>query len=612
MTVRRRPPWRSMVGARFAECALVSAVLGWAGPALGLELPAADCVVTPYATVDVSSAAPGVLESVEVDRSDQVEAGQVIARLASGVERTELEIARARAGMDTEVHLWEATLEFDRQNRERVTSLHNRQVVSAQDREKAERDAEVSGWKLRRARDVHELRQLELNRALEVLEQKTIRSPIGGVVARRFKSPGEYVEDHPVVRIVRLDPLRVEAILPMEQFGRIADGMAADVFLETGEGNSNRAIVEAVDRLGEAASGTFGVRLVLPNPGHRLPAGVKCSVQFLPLEQMAGSTAEDEVSVVAPSTSGDRADGSPLDVEPMAAASENSASGHGWLGATVPMPSPALEGDTQIGIQSEPLPSATVDSRLGDGWGQDTEPLPTVALGDDSEIGIQFEPLPSDTGDSSSGDEWAQDTDPLPIVALAGDAELGIQPDPVIGDAVDPASSQQLAQVSSSACRTVGPLADDKQVERVHLVLTVHGYDAVPQKVVARRLIGYMVMTSEQPTTDDLRALEGRLRRGGVHDFLAYPRGAFAGRISLGVYSERERAEARVRQLEALGFQTEVLEHTKATTQWWLSLQPPPAEVEADMLRFALEQARLDFGDGPINCQASPDLLASN
>jgi hypothetical protein len=30
----------------------------------------------------------------------------------------------------------------------------------------------------------------------------------------------------------------------------------------------------------DAASGTLGVRLELPNPGYRLPAGLKCKVRF--------------------------------------------------------------------------------------------------------------------------------------------------------------------------------------------------------------------------------------------------------------------------------------------------------------------------------------------
>jgi hypothetical protein len=31
----------------------------------------------------------------------------------------------------------------------------------------------------------------------------------------------------------------------------------------------------------DAASSTFGVRLILPNPGNAIPAGIRCTVQFL-------------------------------------------------------------------------------------------------------------------------------------------------------------------------------------------------------------------------------------------------------------------------------------------------------------------------------------------
>ena len=40
------------------------------------------------------------------------------------------------------------------------------------------------------------------------------------------------------------------------------------------------ARVTVVDRVVDAASGTFGVRLELPNPDYRLPAGLKCKVRF--------------------------------------------------------------------------------------------------------------------------------------------------------------------------------------------------------------------------------------------------------------------------------------------------------------------------------------------
>ena len=43
---------------------------------------------------------------------------------------------------------------------------------------------------------------------------------------------------------------------------------------------SHRARVTVVDKLIDAASGTLGVRLQLPNPNNKIPAGIKCSVVF--------------------------------------------------------------------------------------------------------------------------------------------------------------------------------------------------------------------------------------------------------------------------------------------------------------------------------------------
>jgi len=240
-----------------------------------------DCVITPYAMVDVSSAVPGVLEAVHLDRSDPVEEGQVVAQLDSGVERAAVALARERAAMESEIHLQETSLEFAERERERLSSLYAKKAVSSHDRDKADRDAALSNWKLREARDLYRLRHLELRKAEEVLSKRTVLSPIKGVVVQRFKSPGEYVEDQPILRIAQLDPLNVEAIVPMDLFGQISAGMQGEVVPETVVKSAYRATVTVVDRIGNAASGTFGVRLELPNPEHQIPAGQKCVLQFV-------------------------------------------------------------------------------------------------------------------------------------------------------------------------------------------------------------------------------------------------------------------------------------------------------------------------------------------
>ena len=92
----------------------------------------------------------------------------------------------------------------------------------------------------------------------------------------RLHNPGEYIEDDALMRIVKLDPLYVEAILPMRLFGRIEPGMSARVIPELDNGKPHLATVDLVDPMGDAGSGTFGVRLSLPNPERAIPAGLKC------------------------------------------------------------------------------------------------------------------------------------------------------------------------------------------------------------------------------------------------------------------------------------------------------------------------------------------------
>ncbi len=78
----------------------------------------------------------------------------------------------------------------------------------------------------------------------------------------------------------QIDPLNVEVILPVSQLLFIKVGMRAKVIPEAPIGGQYIAEVKIVDRVIDAASGTFGVRLELPNPNNRLPAGLKCKVIF--------------------------------------------------------------------------------------------------------------------------------------------------------------------------------------------------------------------------------------------------------------------------------------------------------------------------------------------
>ncbi len=245
------------------------------------ELPAGfDCVITPSQTVDLGSEEPGRLSEVLVDRSDRVTAGQVVASLDSRLEEASLAIASRRAAMDTELSLRKAVFAIDRQSEKRISSLVASKAASAQEQDQASRELSLSAWRVLQAEDDIQLNDLELSRAETALDLRRIRSPIDGVVVARLLDPGEYLDSQPLLRIVKLDPLYVEAILPMRLFGKVKPGMSASVFPELNEGPALVATVELVDPMGDAGSGTFGARLSLPNPQETIPAGVKCRVEL--------------------------------------------------------------------------------------------------------------------------------------------------------------------------------------------------------------------------------------------------------------------------------------------------------------------------------------------
>ncbi len=84
-----------------------------------------------------------------------------------------------------------------------------------------------------------------------------------------------------MLRLAQLDPLSVEVILPASMFGRIKTGQLARIRPEAPMNAAYQAEVKIVDRVIDASSGTFGVRLELPNPDYKLPGGLKCSVKFM-------------------------------------------------------------------------------------------------------------------------------------------------------------------------------------------------------------------------------------------------------------------------------------------------------------------------------------------
>jgi RND family efflux transporter MFP subunit len=235
----------------------------------------------PKAVVKVGSPMPGLLKTVDVDRGDWVQAGQVIGTLLSDVEEATVNLGAARAASRAAVESARAQVTYEQNRRQRNEDLYRQKAISSQDMEKVQTELALRQLELQAAEEERRIAALELQRVKALLAIRTIRSPIDGIVMERALSPGEFVvEEGRIATVARIDPLNVEVFLPASLYGAVKIGSEAQVQTEPDLGGPRQARVVVVDHVMDAASGTFGVRLDLPNPQAELPAGLRCKVTF--------------------------------------------------------------------------------------------------------------------------------------------------------------------------------------------------------------------------------------------------------------------------------------------------------------------------------------------
>src|SRR5262249_30694804 len=176
-----------------------------------------ECVIEPYQRVKLASTVVGVIARLDVDRGDIVRRGQIVGKLEDGVEAASLALAEARARNEYVTKSQEARLHFLRSKYKRLNERHSKAITS----QASLAEAKVAEEQLKEAVLNREVAYLEIQRAEEVLKQRTLRSPIDGVVVERHLVPGEYQNDQtPILTLAQIDPLHVEVFVSISYYGR--------------------------------------------------------------------------------------------------------------------------------------------------------------------------------------------------------------------------------------------------------------------------------------------------------------------------------------------------------------------------------------------------------
>lgn len=278
--------------------------------------------------IRVSSELSGRLRSVSVEEGDRVRKGQVLAQIENDdyvarVSEAEATLAlrqaellrlingarsQERRAAKADVQAAKAVLDNARREADRRRNLADRDMVSHDEAERYQRaylvaqaeyerasqqfslvDADARDDERQRAQAAVDVAWAQLGEARAFLEKTYIRSPLNGIVLRKFKHPGESVStqfDSPIVTLADESSLRVRLDVDETDVARLRVGQSAFV---TAEAYGTERFTGHIIRVGRIL-GRKNVRTDEPServdtkiletlmeldPGQKLPLGLR-------------------------------------------------------------------------------------------------------------------------------------------------------------------------------------------------------------------------------------------------------------------------------------------------------------------------------------------------
>ena len=190
----------------------------------------------------------GEVVEIAVEEGDYVEKGELLARLDG--DRLRLEVQKAKADLE------QATKEY-----ERLTSLHERGLVSAAsfDGLKFDLDAQRASYKLK-----------QLN-----LSYTKIRAPISGVVSSRLINVGQHIDvNEATFHITDTSKLVAYLRIPQTELAKFAPGHTAEIRVDSMPDRQFAATIARLSPTIDTRNGTFRATAYVDNENGDLAPGM--------------------------------------------------------------------------------------------------------------------------------------------------------------------------------------------------------------------------------------------------------------------------------------------------------------------------------------------------
>lgn len=201
-----------------------------------------------FAEADVVAKVEGEIREVLVEEGDEVEEGQILARLDGDRLRLELSESRAR-------------LRKMQRDFERNKDLREKGLLSEGDYEKLQYDLES-------LQASYNLASLELN-------YTNVRAPISGVISERYIKLGNTIRvDAPLYRVTSLDPLVAYLHIPEREYRQITAGQPVAIGIDAVADQEFLATVTRISPIVDPATGTFKITIEIRDESRRIKPGM--------------------------------------------------------------------------------------------------------------------------------------------------------------------------------------------------------------------------------------------------------------------------------------------------------------------------------------------------
>ena len=277
-------------------------------------------------TADVAFLVGGRVLRVLVEEGQHVSKGQLLAEIESTDYRNTLNAAeaqreaakavsqRADAGLRKQ-ELEQARIEFERWQDEykRMKFLVERKSLPQNDFEKVEAAYKAAKERYEMAQEGTRKEDIAAAAAQahaataqateegKRLSDTRLVAPISGSIAMRKIDPGQTVAaGMPVFTIVDLNPVKVRVGVPEADIARVKQGAAAEITVPSLGGRSFKGKVAIIGIASEPASRTYTVKILVPNPGPVLLAGMVAEARVFGPAKIKSLTLPGEAVVPDP------------------------------------------------------------------------------------------------------------------------------------------------------------------------------------------------------------------------------------------------------------------------------------------------------------------------